>query len=131
MANVIVLDANVIIAYLDGKNVHHRRAEELLVREIEDDFGANSLTLAEVFVVPARGNRLDVTRSILDGLEVQELPFGDDAAAHLAQLRVGTGLKMPDCCVLLAAETTDGRLATFDERLINAAFARHLDVISQ
>lgn len=128
---MIVLDANVIIAYLDGENVHHRRAEALLVREIDDDFGADSLTLAEVFVVPARENRLDATRSILDALEIQELPFGDDAAVHLAQLRVATGLKMPDCCVLLAAEVTGGRLASFDERLINAAFARQLDVISQ
>lgn len=116
---------------LDGKNVHHRRAEELLIREIDDDFGANSLTLAEVVVVPARDNRLDVTRSVLDALGVQELPFGDDAAVHLAQLRVGTGLKMPDCCVLLAAESAGGRLASFDERLINAARARQLDVISQ
>ena len=39
---MIVLDANVIIAYLDGKNVHHQRAEELLAREIDDDLGVNS-----------------------------------------------------------------------------------------
>lgn len=84
-----------------------------------------------MFVVPARENRLDDTSSVLDALEVQELPFGDDAAVRFAQVRVGTGLKMPDCCVLLTAETTGGRLTSFDERLINATFARQFDVISQ
>jgi predicted nucleic acid-binding protein len=33
-------------------------------------------------------------------------------------------LKLPDCCVLLAAETVDASLATFDERL--AAVAEEL-----
>ena len=49
---MIVLDASVLIAYLDGANTHHDRAAELLAREIEDDFGANTLTLAEVLVFP-------------------------------------------------------------------------------
>lgn len=128
---MIVLDASVIIAYLDGNDVHHQRAEELLAREIGDDFGVNSLTLAEVFVVPAREKRLDAVRAILQDLEVQELPFGGDAAVRLAQLRVETGLRMPDCCVLLAAETTGRRLASFDERLVKAAQARRIDGISQ
>lgn len=127
---MIVPDANVIIAYLDGENVHHQRAEELLAREIDDDFGANSLTLAEVFVVPARENRLDAVRTILRDLEVQELPFPGNTAVQLAQLRAETGLKMPDCCVLLAAEATGARLASFDEQLTKAAVARQLDAIS-
>lgn len=127
---MIVLDANVIIAYLDGKDVHHQRAEELLAREIDDDFGANSLTLAEVFAVPARENRLDAVRTILRDLEVQELPFPDNTAVQLAQLRAETGLKMPDCCVLLAAEATGARLASFDAQLTKAAVTRQLDAIS-
>lgn len=126
---MIVLDANVLIAYLDDQHVHHRRAEELLAREIDDDFGANSLTLAEVLVLPAREQRLDAIRAILRDLEVRELPFPDDSAEKLAQLRAESGLKMPDCCVLLAAEHAVARVASFDEQFAKAATARHLDTL--
>lgn len=49
---------------------------------------------------------------------------------QLARLRADTGLKMPDCCVLLAAEHTAARVASFDEQLIKAASARHLDTVT-
>lgn len=127
---MIVLDANVIIGYLDENNVHHERAEQLLAREIDDEFGANSLTLAEVLVMPAREQRLDTARTVLRDLEVQELPFPGDTALKLAQLRAETGLKMPDCCVLLAAEHAAARVASFDEQLTKAATARGLDTLT-
>ncbi len=127
---MIVLDANVLIAYLDGKNVHHARAEELLAREIDDDFGVNPVTLAEVLVRPAREHRLDAVRAALRDLEIEELGFPGGAAVTLARLRVATGLRMPDCCVLLAAEHAGARVASFDERLTNAATARHLVAVT-
>lgn len=129
MAGVIVLDASVLIAYLDGDDNHHDRAEALLAREIDDDFAANSLTLAEVLVVPVRENRLDPVRAALADLELQELPFPAESAVKLADLRASTNLKMPDCCVLLAAEGVDARLASFDDRLADAAAARNLVVV--
>lgn len=128
---MIVLDASVIIAYLDAKNAHHERAEAMLAREIDDEFAVNSLTLAEVLVVPARGHRLDAARAALHDLEVHELPFPADAALKLAQLRASTGLKMPDCCVLLAAEDVDSRIASFDERLNQAATERGRHVVNR
>ncbi|MDN5859039.1 MAG: PIN domain-containing protein [Pseudonocardia sp.] len=127
---MIVLDAGVLIAYLDAEDAHHERAVTLLAREIDDEFGANSLTLAEVLVVPARDNQLDATRAVLDELEVQELPFPDDTAVTLALLRAGTGLKMPDCCVLLAAQQHHARLASFDDRLTQAAGTRDIDTLT-
>lgn len=126
MASVIVLDASVLIAYLDGDDNHHRRAEALLAREIDDDLAANSLTLAEVLVVPMRENRLGAVRGALQDLELQELPFPADTAVKLAHLRASTDLKMPDCCVLLAAEDVRARLASFDDRLADAAATRNL-----
>lgn len=127
----MVLDASVIIAYLDGENVHHARAEELLAREIDDDFGANSLTLAGVLVMPASKGRVDTVRTVLRDLEVQELPFPGDTSVKLAQLRADTALKMPDCCVLLAAEHAGGaRVASFDEQLTKAASDRNLETVS-
>lgn len=131
MAVVIVLDASVLIAYLDGEDEHHADAERLLVREVDEDFGANSLTLAQVFVAPARGDRLERARTALRELEVEELPFPADTALKLAQLRVETGLKMPDCCVLLAAEPLRARVATFDNQLRKAAAKRHLETVGR
>ena len=126
---MIVLDASVLIAYLDGEDEHHEAAEALLAREIDDDFGANPLTLAEVLVVPARDDRLDEARLALRELEVEELPFPGDTAIRLARVRSETALKMPDCCVLLAAEQVGGRLASFDDGLRRAAIERSLQTV--
>lgn len=97
------------------------RAEAMLAREIDDEFAANPLTLAEVLVGPARTGRLDAARSALRELEIAEQPFPADTAVRLARLRADTGLGMSDCCVLLAAQHGAARVAAFDERLIRGA----------
>jgi predicted nucleic acid-binding protein len=56
---VIVVDASVLIGYLDGEDAHHGAVEALLAAAVDDELGANPLTLAEVLVVPARDGRLD------------------------------------------------------------------------
>ncbi len=127
---MMVLDASVLIAYLDSDDVHHARAETLLRREIDDDFAANTVTLAEVLVAPARAQRLDAAREALKDVEVRELPFATDSAAKLAQLRATTNLTMPDCCVVHAAEEVSARVASFDARLAEAAISRNLVVVS-
>jgi predicted nucleic acid-binding protein len=126
---VIVLDASVLIAYLDGEDDHHAAAEKLLADTIDDDLGANSLTLAEVLVVPVRTGSLEVARTALRDLEVHEVPLPADTAVRLAQLRVSTRLRMPDCCALLAAEDAGASIASFDERLAQAAESREVPVV--
>ena len=54
---MIVLDARVLIAYLDSDDSHHAAAEALLAEAVDDDIAANPLTLAEVLVAPARQGR--------------------------------------------------------------------------
>lgn len=81
---MIVLDASVLIAYLDSDDSHHRVATPLLEREVDDDFSASVLTLAEVFVGPARAGRLDAAVATLRALEVVERPFPAEAATLLA-----------------------------------------------
>ena len=126
---MIVLDASVLIAFLDSEDTHHAAAEQLLTQAVDDDLAVNSLTLAEVLVAPVRNGRLDPVLAALHALEVQELNFPADTAVRLAQLRVTTGLKMPDCCVLLAAEEAAASVASFDERLAQAAAMRNLPVL--
>lgn len=128
---MIVFDASFLIAYLDSDDAHHLLAEELLVSAVDDEFGANSLTLAEVLVAPARDGQLEVAQTALRDLEVTELPFPADTAVRLALLRASAGLKMPDCCVLLAAEHSGAAVASFDDRLVRICQGRNLPVLGR
>lgn len=128
---MIVLDATVLIAYLDSNDAHHPRAQTLLVREIGDDFAASSMSLVEVLVVPSRAGRVDAVLRALSDLDVGELPFPADAAVKLGQLRASTRCTMPDCCVLLAAEQAQARVASFDDALNRAATALGLITVSE
>lgn len=126
---MIVLDASVLIAYLDGTDVHHGRAVDLLAREIDQELGVSTLTLGEVLVGPTRTGRRAPVLAAVNGLAIRELPMPAGAAEDLARLRVETPLRMPDCCVLLAAERSGATIASFDERLVSAASALGLAVI--
>jgi predicted nucleic acid-binding protein len=115
---VIVVDASVLIAHLDERDALHAEAVTLLLDAAEQPLATSPLTIAEVLVGPARQDRLDAAVDALELLELQEIPFAADAAVRLAVLRATTNLKLPDCCVLLAAQ--DGRaeaIVTFDDRL--------------
>ena len=118
---MIVLDASVLIGHLDGRDGHHERARDLLAANVGTSFGASSISLAETLVGPARSGKLGVARDAIARLAVEELTFGEDAPARLAVLRTETGLKLPDCCVLLAAQDRDGTVASFDEGLARSA----------
>jgi len=125
---LIVLDASVIIAHLDATDALHDRATALLLGVDSEDLGASPLSLAEVLVGPTRAGRLDRAVAALDQLEVTSVNLDRDAPTRLAVLRAGSSLKLPDCCVLLAAQQVHGAIATFDEALAAAARRGGLDV---
>jgi predicted nucleic acid-binding protein len=115
---VIVVDAGVLIAHLDDRDGLHARAEETLLETAHQPLGCSTITLAEVLVGPARRDRLDAARTAVHDLGVSEIPLGGDAAERLARLRADTALKMPDCCVLLAAQDAGAAtIVTFDDDL--------------
>jgi predicted nucleic acid-binding protein len=118
---VIVLDASVLIAHLDGSDRHHARARSLLEANSGDSLGASSITLAETLVSPARAARQGDAEAALQRLGVQELPIREGAPGRLSEMRAEVGLKMPDCCVLLAAQDHEGIVASFDSDLLSAA----------
>ena len=118
---MIVVDASVIIALLDANDAHHARAADVL-DDLRDPLAASALTIAEVLVGPANAGRLTAARSALATLEIAAVPIDADAAPRLAELRVHTGLKLPDCSVLLAAEiVAASTVLTFDDRLRRVA----------
>jgi predicted nucleic acid-binding protein len=118
---VIVLDASVLIAHLDGRDIHHERATRLLTDSGVELLGASTISLAETLVAPARAGRLAEANEAIERLGVVELDVGREGPSRLAQLRVETGCKLPDCCVLLAAQERDGTVASFDAGLTSAA----------
>lgn len=123
---MIVLDASVLIAHLDASDPHHDAATARLTEVADYGFGASSITLAETLVAPARTGRVHAARAALESIDVTELPLPPTAAERLAILRAETQLKLPDCCVLLAAEDVNSPILTFDARLERVAAQRGL-----
>lgn len=122
---MIVLDASVVIALLDDRDVHHGEARRVLREAGTELLAMSPISIAEVLVGPTRAGRASRASRDLADLGVAETPLG--SPRRLAALRVETGLRMPDCCVLLAAEDADGAdVATFDDRLASVARARGL-----
>ena len=118
---MIVLDASVLIAHLDGADQHHADAQRLLEASGEEPLGASAITLAETLVSPARAGRLADAEAALRQLGVGELALGENTPSRLAKLRAEVGLKLPDCCVLLAAQEHAGIVASFDSDLLEGA----------
>ena len=119
---MIVLDTSVLIAHLDEGDALHARAEEALVRAASERLGCSSITLAEVLVGPVRHGQLSAAQAAVAELEVEEIHLGRDVAVRLATMRAKVGLKLPDCCVLLAAqEAAAHAILTFDDALAQVA----------
>lgn len=126
---MIALDAGVLIALFDANDAHHVAAEGLFADNAAEPMTIGPINQAEVLVRAARENRDQQMLADLRALGITTTPLPDDAGPRLARLRAHTGTKMPDCCVLLTAVQTSARVATFDERLRNAAGALGLDVV--
>lgn len=125
---MIVLDANVLIAHLDSSDAHSTAATALLLELAAEPLAASAITLAEVLVGPARSGQTDRAVAALEQLGVSTVALTTDAPQRLAGLRASTQLRLPACCVLLAADSTRAALATFDRRLADVAAARGLTV---
>ena len=112
---MIVVDASVLIAYLDPNDAHHAAAVEVLAAAVPPLL-VHPVTAAEVLVAAVRqGVADDVWADLVAiGVEVDDTPTDP---MQLARLRVETGCKMPDCCVLACAAGRGIGVATFDERL--------------
>lgn len=126
---MIVLDANVLIAHFGPGDVHHAAATRLLLEAGRDTALVHALTLAEVLVGGVRTGRGRDLRDDLVAMGVRVAGRDDDEPLRLAELRVSTGLKLPDCCVLDVALRRPASLATFDSALADAARSRGIAVV--
>jgi predicted nucleic acid-binding protein len=126
---VIVLDASVIIAHLDSTDQNHHAAAQLLADIAFDEWASSAVTLAEVLVGPARRGESEMVNNLLTRWGIHTVAVPEDAPLRLAALRLKTPMKLPDCCVLLAALQHDAAVATFDDRLAEAARRQGLRVV--
>ncbi len=124
---MIALDASVLIAYLSRIDASHAAAKRILAdghRRM-----AHTMTIAEVLAGPAAAGRLTQARRQLTNISLEEVDRVAEESSALAMLRAETRLKLPECCVVLAAESCGSRVATFDRRLADAARARGIKVL--
>ena len=123
-----VLDANVVIAFLDERNALHAAARDALALAEDEDLLLHQVTLAEVLAGPA-GLSDEFAAQVLNRVIAMQIEEITHAATpmEVARLRARTGLPIPDCLVLLAAgrpDDGDTTILTFDRRL--AAKGREL-----
>ena len=126
---MIILDASVLIAHLDVTDALNDRAQVLLDSTAGQALAASVMTVAEILVGPTNAGTAEKAMAVLRQLGVANLGIDGDAVFRLAALRSTTGLRLPDCCVLLAAESEGAAVATFDKRLASAARAEGLNVL--
>ncbi|MGC5615025.1 type II toxin-antitoxin system VapC family toxin [Georgenia sp. Z1491] len=125
---MITLDASVVIAHLRPKDLHHEAATAYLRAHADEELLIHPLNLAEVLVGGVRVGRGDELQADLNALGIQAVVPREGEPLRLATLQVETGLKLPDCCALNTAVTSGSALATFDDKLAEAARARHVPV---
>lgn len=126
----VVLDASVLIALVNGDDAHHDWAVSFLLEIVEEELCISALSLAEALVYPTKAGRAaDFQRSI-SGLDLDVAPVSAEVAAELADIRVRSGLKLPDAAVLHLALSRNAALATTDARLAGQALQHGLTTYS-
>jgi len=126
---LITLDASCLIAFFDKNNSHHQRAVGILDRCQANETQVHTINLAELLVGALRLGQVTETIAHLEAMGVLTIRPLSEEALRLAELRHRTGLKLPDCCALLAAKTRGLTLATFDTALAKAARQQGITVI--
>ena len=114
---IIVLDASVVIAFLDADDAHHAAAVGLVGRLRGQELVIPASGYAEILVDPWRGGpeAVGVVRRFLSELGVRIEPLTADVAERAARLRsIHRGLRLPDALVLATADSLDATALTAD-----------------
>lgn len=123
----IVLDANIMIALLDPRHVHHDTVLKALGDLEADGQGKiaeiHRVTLAEVLTgYDSETLRAEIYDWLIWEADLRICDLTAEEEIHLlVKARQRARVKMPDACVLAAAMWFDGSLMTFDKRLAAAA----------
>ena len=125
---MITLDASVLVALLNDTDKHNLMARTIV--EIQPrPYLVHEINLAEVLVHATRVGKQEVVMSRLRQVLSVKGSSGESGALRLAELRVATSLRFPDCCALDLARESGGILATFDQKMATAARGLGLEVV--
>ena len=118
---LVVLDATVVIAFLDQRDTHHNAAVAALERVAGDELVLPASAYAEMLVFPyRRGGRAAVAtaKALLEELPIRVEPIGVEIAERAAELRASTpAVRLPDALVIATADALDAStLLTADRR---------------
>jgi predicted nucleic acid-binding protein len=117
-----VLDTDVVIAALDRRDTHHRKAASAI-----DAMSADGTTLllsavnyGESLVRPAEDERnLRAAVNAIASLRIQVVPSDATIARNAARHR-GLGISLADGFALATADAREATVATFDKRVRRA-----------
>lgn len=103
------IDAGVLIAFLDGDDVHHDAARSALSNALDnaERLSIAASALAECLVGPARRSTkaVELVRTVIDRLPVSVVHLDEEIATQAAMLRARhRSLKLPDALVIATAE---------------------------
>lgn len=126
---MIILDARVLIAFLDEYDSHHRDSKNLIEANFLEGFGVSAVTLAEALVYPSKAGKEDRALSSVRRLGVKTIGVEPNDGIPIARLRANHAIRMPDALVLHCALSTGSRIATFDRGLITAAHEAGLGTV--
>jgi predicted nucleic acid-binding protein len=114
---ITVLDASVVIAFLDAQDAHHAATVKAVARVRGQELVLPGSAYAEVLVDPWRvgPEAVAVVKRFLAELGVRIEPLTADVAERAARLRSGhRSLRLPDALVLATAEALDAIALTAD-----------------
>ncbi len=120
----LVLDADVLIAALDGNDTHHRRARALFTnwRDHQDACAISVVNLTEVLIAPsAVVSKLAAAREAIAALGVAVHQPNEAIAVEAARLRQRHPISLPDAFCLATAKHTSSAVSSIDQKILKAA----------
>ena len=116
----ILLDSNVVIAFMEDENSNHKSASLLLI-DNENEFSISSLSMTECLIAAYRKGYEYALSSILriQDLVVGILDLTSPIAILAAKLGAEKNLLLADLVILATARYHQLQLWTFDRRLAN------------
>jgi predicted nucleic acid-binding protein len=122
----VVLDAGVVIGWLDASDAHHAAVAAALEERLADDLRLPASAWAEALVRQVRDDAIDLAREAVSEAAITIDPIDAAGAQAAARLRARHGsLRLPDALVIGHAEaigadellTTDARWKRFSKRV--------------
>jgi predicted nucleic acid-binding protein len=121
----VVLDAGVVIGWMDASDAHHRAASAALVERLSHDVRLPASAWAEALVRHVQAGSVELARNVLIDAAISIDAIGEATAEEAARLRARhASLRLPDALVIAHAEvleadellTTDARWERVSER---------------